>query len=252
MKISNDVEIIEGLPVLYIKRLSVIVCSDLHFGYEGVMADRGTFLPKVNLKNIEKTIGGAVEATGAERIIIDGDIKNEFSGVHREEFNEFNEFVIYLRQELGMKAITLVKGNHDNFVDRLKEPFKIEIYRQEALIGGVLFFHGEELPHSREGRLLVMGHLHPAIALYNNLGVKEKLKAFLYGSMKDGRKVIVLPAMNYFAEGVGVNSEDVRGMAPIFNKMLNVDKMRAFCIGEGEILDFGSVKELRKAAAIVD
>jgi len=247
MRISEGIEIVEGLPVLYIKSLSAIVCTDLHLGYEGVMADRGTFLPKANLRNAKAILKKAVERTGAERVIVDGDIKNEFSRVHVEEFNEFREFVEYLRGELKVKRITLIKGNHDNFIDQLSKPLKIEVHGQEALISEFLFFHGEELPRSKEGRILIMGHVHPAITLYDSLGIKEKLRCFLYGRMKDGREIVVVPAMNYFAEGVGVNVEDVSEMSPVFEKMLDVDQMTALCVGEGETLDFGKIKDLRKA-----
>ena len=52
MILEKNIEILEGLPVIYIKSLSAIVCSDLHLGYEGVVAERGTFLPKTNLNHI--------------------------------------------------------------------------------------------------------------------------------------------------------------------------------------------------------
>ena len=209
------------------------------------MADNGTFLPKVNLKKIKDTLKIAEEITGAKRIIVDGDIKNEFSKVHVEEFNEFREFVEYLKGDLGVKEITLIKGNHDNFIDRLKEPLKITVHRQETLIDDFLFFHGEEAPRSKGGELLIMGHVHPAISVPNGIGKFEKLKCFLYGDLKDGRKLLVLPAMNYFADGVSVNFEDISKMAPVFRKLADADKMRAFCIGEGETLDFGVIGDLR-------
>ncbi len=246
MRISDDVEILDGMPVLYIKSLSIIVCTDLHLGYEGVTADKGTFLPKANLRHIKETIKRAVELKRPKGIIVDGDIKNEFSQVHVEEFNETHEFVNFLRNEMGLESIILIKGNHDNYIERLKEPFRMQLYTQEALMDDYLFFHGEELPSSKEGKMLIMGHVHPSIAIYNKLGVKEKLKCFLKGKLKDGRDILILPAMNYFAEGFSVNMEKGIGdLAPIFRKMLDVDSMEALCIGEDEILDFGSVGQLR-------
>ncbi len=246
MMLGKDVEILDGLPVLHIKSMSAIVCTDLHLGYEGVAADKGIFLPKVNLRHIKESLKDAVDRTKVERIIVDGDIKNEFSQVHTEEFNETHEFVNFLRHDLGLKTITLIKGNHDNFIDRLREPFRMELYTQEALIGDYLFFHGEERPKEKRGKLLVMGHVHPSIAIYSKLGVKEKLRCFLYGRMKDRRQIIILPAMNYFAEGFSVNTErGIGDLAPIFNEMLDVDSMEALCIGEGETLDFGRVGQLR-------
>ncbi|MDE1873545.1 MAG: metallophosphoesterase [Candidatus Micrarchaeota archaeon] len=246
MKLTDDIELGDGLPLMYIRSLDSIVCSDLHLGYEGVMASRGSFVPKLNFRRIRETMAKAVKAFGAKNVIVVGDIKNEFADVHVEEFNEFREFIKLLRQELRIQRIILIKGNHDNFIDRFRQALDFEIHAQEAPLGDYLFFHGEELPKSKEGKTLVMGHLHPAIGVYNKVGVKEKIRCFLYGKLPDGRKIIILPAMNYFAEGVDVNQERVGGMAPIFERMLDIDGMRALCLGEGEILDFGKVGELRK------
>lgn len=246
MKLDSDMELVEGLPVLYIKSLNAVVCADLHLGYEGMYASKGTFMPKVNFKRMKESLMEAISKTKAENIIVDGDIKNEFSEVHVEEFNEFREFVIFLRDEMGVKGIRLIKGNHDNFIDRFKQPLDFEIDTQEALIGRYLFFHGEETPKSAEGEVLVMGHLHPALALRDKIGVKEKLSCFLYGKMNDGRKIIILPAMSYFAKGVDVSHCNVGEMAPVFKRMADVNKLRALCIGEGEILDFGQVGKIKK------
>ncbi|MDE1854912.1 MAG: metallophosphoesterase [Candidatus Micrarchaeota archaeon] len=246
MQLTGDIELGDGLPLLYIKSLNSIVCSDLHLGYEGVMAGRGSFVPKMNFRKIKETMADAVKKFGAKNVIVVGDIKNEFSDVHVEEFNEFREFIKFLREELEIEKITLIKGNHDNFIDRFRPALRFEIYAQEALLGDYLFFHGEEAPKSRGGKMLIMGHLHPAIGVYNRVGVKEKIRCFLYGKLSDGRRIIILPAMNYFAEGVDVNQGNVGEMAPVFNDMLDVNTMEALCLGEDEILDFGKVGALRK------
>lgn len=246
MRLTEDLELVDGLPVMYINSLNALACADLHLGYEGVMASRGGFLPKINLKRIKSAIRTAVRKTGATSVIVDGDIKNEFAEVHVEEFNEFRELVQFLKEELHMKSLFLVKGNHDNFIDRLRRPLGFELYRQEAALGRYIFFHGEELPRSRARKTLVMGHLHPAIAVYNKVGVKEKLHCFLSGKTNDGRMIVVLPAMNSFAGGVEVNHDNPSDIAPVFDRMLDVDTMRAYCFGEGETYDFGKVGELRR------
>lgn len=245
--LRKDIEMLDGLPVLFIRPLSALVCTDLHLGYEGVMADNGTFLPKINLKNAKLILSKAAKETLPECLIVDGDIKNEFSKVHAEEFNEFGEFMRFVKEDLGIDRVILVKGNHDNFIDRLKSALGFEVYTQEALLGDFLFFHGEELPKEKGGKVLVMGHVHPAISIYNSLGLREKVRCFLYGKMKDRREIVVLPAMNYFAEGVGVNSGEGLGrMAPVFKKMLELDRMETFGIGEGETLRFGKVEGLKR------
>lgn len=245
MKLDGDVEILDGLPLLHIKSLSALICSDLHLGYEGVMADRGTFLPKVNLKNIKDIVKKGARLADPTTLIVNGDIKNEFSDVHVEEFNEFRDFMTFVTSETRIKRVVLIKGNHDNFIDRLKKPLGFEMHTQEATLGRYLFFHGEELPHSSAGKFLIMGHVHPSISIFSKIGAKEKLRCFLYGTDFIGRRVIVLPAMNFFADGFSVNTDqDLSRLAPIFAKGIDINQMEALCLGEGEILNFGNIGKL--------
>lgn len=243
MMLTPDVELLDGLPVIHIKSMKALVCSDLHLGYEGIMAKKGTLLPKVNLKSITDMLTAALEKTKAKQIIVDGDIKNEFSTVDQEEFNELYDFIQF-GKERGVSMV-LIKGNHDNFVERYREPFKLEVHRQEAKIAKYLFFHGEELPRDLKGvDLMIMGHEHPSIGIYNAVGTKEKVRCFLYGAYKRV-PLLVLPAMNYYAAGTDINLESKRSLlSPIF-KNADVDNMKAIAIGYGSTIDFGKIRKLR-------
>ena len=244
MNITEDIEIIEGLPILFVRSMSALVCSDLHLGYEGVAADKGIMIPKTNFRKIKEQLGKAQEHAHASCIIINGDIKNEFSKVHTEEFNEFNDLVKYLKGELGIKKIILIKGNHDNFIDRFEKPLGVTVERQQMLANDILFFHGEEPPLLRREKVLIMGHLHPCISLYSNLGVKEKLRCFLVGKTRGNKEIIVLPAMNYFSEGMDANSPSKSRLPSILDSIADMNELKALCIGEGEILDFGTIGDL--------
>ena len=246
VRLNDDVELLDGLPVVFIKSLNAIVVADLHLGYEGVMAKRGLFLPKVNLKRIFEVLKKAINRTQAGTVIVNGDIKNEFSTVDEEEFNELYDFINFARG-IGVSLI-LIKGNHDNFVERYKEPFGLSVHRQEAVLGGYLFFHGEEMPGGlpADVRMLVMGHEHPAIGVFNKAGKKEKLRCFLYGTY-EGKSLLVLPAMNYFASGTDINMVP-KGelLSPIFGHV-DVDEMHAIAIGYGSTMDFGTIFMLRES-----
>lgn len=241
--LTKDIELLDGLPIAHIRSLKSIVCADMHLGYEGVMAKKGALLPKVNLKGITEMMTQALERTKAKQIIVDGDIKNEFSTVDQEEFNELYDFIQFARDK--RVQLILIKGNHDNFVERYKEPFKLVIHRREAKIGRYLFFHGEELPQGTKGAaMLIMGHEHPSIGIYNAAGTKEKVRCFLYGSYKKV-PLLVLPAINYYAAGTDVNLEPKRNLlSPIFGNA-DIDRMRAIAIGYGSTIDFGVVGKLR-------
>lgn len=243
MKLTNDIDLLEGMPIAHIKSIDSLVVADLHLGYEGVMAKKGTLLPKINLKKIIEMLTAAIKTTGAPNLIVDGDIKNEFSTVDQEEFNELFDFINFAKEK--KVNLILIKGNHDNFVERYREPFKLVIHRQEARIKDYLFFHGEELPRDETANMFIMGHEHPAIGVYNNAGTKEKIPCFLYGTYKR-KPLLVLPAMNYFATGTAVNFYPKNELlAPIF-KHIDVDKMRAIAVGYGSTIDFGTIGKLRK------
>ncbi len=243
MILTKDIELLDGLPIAYIKSLNALIVADLHLGYEGVMAKRGSALPKVNYNKIIEMLTKALDKTDAKQIIVDGDIKNEFSTVDEAEFNELFDFINFAKQK--KVQLVLIKGNHDNFVERYKEPFKLVVHRQETKIGDYLFFHGEELPHETKGvSMMIMGHEHPAIGVINAAGSKEKLGCFLHG--KYGRTpILVLPAMNYYAAGTDINFHARNDLlSPVFKKT-NVDKMHAIVVGYGSTIDFGPIGSLR-------
>ncbi|MCL4375420.1 metallophosphoesterase [Candidatus Marsarchaeota archaeon] len=244
MNINKDTEAIDGLPILFIRPLSALVCSDLHLGYEGVAAEKGIMLPKINFRKIKEQIKLAQDHAHASSIIINGDIKNEFSKVHTEEFNEFNDLVKYLKKDLGIKNVTLIKGNHDNFIDRLEKPLGVRVERQQVLMDNFLFFHGEEPPDLNEEKVLVMGHLHPCISIYSSLGIKEKLRCFLVGKTRSNKELIILPAMNYFSEGIEINSPSKPKLSGVLSSIADINSMRALCICEEETLDFGTIHDL--------
>jgi uncharacterized protein len=245
MKLTNDVELLDGLPIAYIRSIEAIVLSDLHLGYEGLMAKKGALFPKVNLKKIIEMTGKALDQTGAKSIIVNGDIKNEFAKVDLEEFNELYDFILFTRER--KKELILIKGNHDNFVERYKEPFGLKVYPEQALIGDYFFFHGEVLPKDvPKNKMMVMGHEHPAISIVSGTGKRERLRCFLLG--KYGKTpLLVLPAVGYFSSGNEVNSPNSDMLSPVFDKV-DIGSMKAIACEYGSTLDFGKVKELRKVA----
>ncbi len=245
MILNDEVELVEGEPIAYIRPLKALVMADLHLGYEAAMAKRGMLLPHANLKSILSSIENASSVREVTTLIVNGDIKNDFSTVGQAESNELYDFCSRANA-LGM-GLVLIKGNHDNFIERYREAFRFEVHRQEARIGDFLFFHGEEMPGSL-GKLMVMGHEHPAIGIYDAAGRLEKLKCFLYGRYKGGN-LLVLPAMNYFSSGTAVNIEPKGSLLSPLLRNAGVESMEAIALGYGSTLAFGKVRELRRIAA---
>ncbi len=245
MRLDNDVELIEGLAIAYIKSLKSLVISDLHLGYEGHMAKNGVFIPKANLKKILKDLDRGLIHTKAKSIIVVGDIKNDFSNVQQDEFNELLEIIKFCKAR--NVELILIKGNHDNFIDRYKVPFKLKTYTGDALIGEYLFFHGDKLPKSptKAPKMLISGHEHPSIGIVNAAGRNERLRCFLFGKYKKV-KLLVLPAISYFATGSDINLQSKqRLLSPVLRK-IDIDKAHAIAIGYDSTLDFGTIGDLKK------
>ncbi|MEW6069332.1 MAG: metallophosphoesterase [Candidatus Thermoplasmatota archaeon] len=245
MKIFDTLEAIEPYPAVYIEDLDLLVIADLHLGYEGILAEQGIFMPKTQFKKIMKDLAEIIKKRSASKILINGDIKHEFSETSYHEFKEIRDFFYYLNK--NFKKIILIKGNHDNFIYRLTEKYGVELY-DEFASGDYLFIHGhkEKAIAQVEQAIIVLAHEHPAIALYTELGVKEKLKCFLYGEAK-GKKIIVLPAVSYFAEGSSVNIIPQHELLSPILKNLKIDNFKAVGIIENEkYLEFPEIWKMKE------
>ncbi len=244
MKLTSDVELIEGLPIVYIRSLNMLAISDLHLGYEGAMANKGAFIPKVNLKHILDTLKNALDKKNRiKSLMITGDIKNTFSDVITDELNELYDLADFCKNH--EVEIALVKTKHDNFVERYSERMGLKVYKDQIEIEKYVFFHGDKEPViGADTRMLIMGHEHPAIGITGSSGKRERLRCFLYGKFKR-MPLLVVPAMGYFSSGTEVNSiPESELLSPIF-KHTRIDDMHAIAIGYGSTLDFGNVGKLR-------
>lgn len=245
MILDKDVELLEGLAIAYIKSIDSMVVSDIHLGYESRMAKSGVFIPKANLNKILGDFEKGLERTKAGSIIVVGDIKNDFSNVEQDEFNELYDLIKFCNDK--KVELVLIKGNHDNFIDRYKESFRLKTHVGQAEIGDYLFFHGDKMPRipNKAPRMLISGHEHPSIGIVNGAGRSERLRCFLFGEYKR-IKLLVLPAISYFATGSDVNVHpESRLLSPVLKKA-GIDSMHAIAIGYGSTLDFGTIGNLRK------
>lgn len=138
------------------------------------------------------------------------------------------------------KEVLLMKGNHDNFLQRIAFRNGIELF-DELELGRYIFIHGHVLPKKQKNKFLIIGHEHPAIALYDEIRAKKKINCFLYGS-----SILVLPAFLPLMQGSEVNVIPKSGLlSPVLRKC-DVDELTV--IGTSEEtgrLKFPMLKDLR-------
>jgi putative SbcD/Mre11-related phosphoesterase len=241
-----DFETVDSLPALYDPENSLLIISDLHLGLEKTMTSKGNYVPSSQLEDIKEDIRKAQEETGASRILVNGDLKNQFRTSYSET-EEIEEFLNFLRAEF--EEVIIIKGNHDTFIESTLEKVDIAL-KDHFLEDGKLYIHGHEELGKHELQdfdTVLIGHEHPAIALEDEIGVREKIPALLYGPMEKDRSIIAMPAFSRIANGTAVNEVPERKLlSPVLKKNADKDKLKAVGISrEAGLFEFPELHHLK-------
>src|SRR3989338_11426086 len=89
MEIYDEIEIID----LALKYKNILIIGDVQLGYEESMSKKGYLIPKFNLEEIIKRLDKIFEKVKVEKIIINGDIKHEFGGILKQEWDDILRFI---------------------------------------------------------------------------------------------------------------------------------------------------------------
>jgi len=207
MKIFNSVETVDGLPAIFLKKEGILAISDTHLGYELYLAEKGMYIPQLQLKEMLQNLKEAYELTGARTLLINGDMKHEFGEASRQEWREVREFVTFAKKMF--EEVVLVRGNHDNYLLSITSKLGIEVFDPFYLRNGKCFLHGHKkvkLPWE-EIEILIIGHEQPALLLRRGFD-KIKIPCILYGKMKNGKRIICIPSFSPLSSGTSINMMD--------------------------------------------
>jgi len=203
-------------PAVFIPEIKTLVIAEVHLGLEYELYKRGVFIP-AQAPIFEKLISRLVKLTGAESLIMLGDVKHKVPGSSIREDREIPKMLRNLSEKL---ETILVKGNHD---DRIEEivPENVKIYPSHGFrIGKYGFFHGHAWPAKRlfSCDYLFMGHLHPAIEFRDTFGFRSIEQVWVRGKLnvkkvkqkfeveKTGElNIVILPVFNKLLSGVAIN-----------------------------------------------
>ncbi|MDY6776654.1 MAG: metallophosphoesterase [Candidatus Nanohaloarchaea archaeon] len=268
MEIFDRFEIVEPFPAVYDPELDAVAVSDLHLGLESLMADQGVLMPKFQLEEMKEDLEKILEEKEPERLVVCGDVKHEFSETSYGEREEVQELLDFLAGKV--EEVLLVKGNHDNYLIYAVDDYENVELEDRFVLGDVVFVHGHEILEDLEtldADYVVMGHEHPAVVMEDEVGIEEKLPAFLYGEMgeserrpdnregkedsqsavHDGRKLLVLPAFSKLAEGSKVNRVDEdRLLSPVLKKKVDIGSMKAVGVDrDAGLFEFPELGKMR-------
>lgn len=238
-----EFETVDSLPMLFHPGMDMLVISDLHLGLEGSVTSEGGYVPQFQLEDLMEDLELAKNETGASRVLVNGDLKHEFSQSRYTEQKELEEFLEFLDD--SFEDITVIQGNHDTFVENIVEKHgTIEDHHIEE---GVLFTHGHrnlnDLGIEEDHDTVVIGHEHPALVLEDEIGVKEKVDCFLHGEMDDGRKIVVMPAFSKISGGSKVNQVPASELlSPVLRNHVDIDGLEAVAVSrEAGLFEFPEI-----------
>ena len=226
---------------------NTMVIADLHLGYEGVLVGNGLFMPRVGLKDMIGKIEAILNRESKlKTLVVNGDLKHEFSELHRFEWKDVDDFVRYATNKFD--EIVVVRGNHDNYLKLLLKKYGIEMHDSYYEMGEFVLTHGDKLSMSFfTKKRMIIGHEHPSMVIKDSVNVKTKVPCFLYGNVSKSQ-LLVLPAFSPLFPGTDVLSIPSSALlSPILRKY-GIDNMRIYACVEEDILPFPEVRVVRQHA----
>ena len=235
-----------GERALHLPSARAVVVGDLHVGLESGLREMGVNIPS-QTQRMQDRLLKVLEDTGAERLVVIGDLKHKVPYSTRQEQAELPWFF------RGFPAkVELVRGNHDVDLEGLLD---VDVHEAGGIrVGDVGLLHGHEWPTEdvMAARTLVTCHNHPAVMLVDELGHRHKEACWVrtrflgkahYENVPE--HLIVMPAFNELTGGTAFNApEGKRLLGPLFgNGMVDLDGARIYTV---DGVDLGTLAALRK------
>ncbi len=221
------------------------VVGDLHLGMEDALRQRGISLPKKQLSQIKRKLSMVRDLYGDDlTIILNGDIKHEFSEMSYNEMREVTHILEYLLERF--EEVIVIRGNHDNYVVSLLERKGIELIDHFETTNFYVEHGHRDVPYKEISKHIILSHEHPAVTLRDDVGASIKLGAFLVYRY-EGNYIIITPSFSSYSAGADI----VRSLSEeFFINVLNeigIENFSVYGIFEDEILYLGKVGEIKKA-----
>lgn len=207
MEILPNIEIID----LALKYKDILIIGDLHLGFEESLIKKGFLIPFSQLKKTIQRLEKIIKKAKPKTIIINGDLKDEFGTISRQEWRETLEFIDFLKKS---SKVIFIKGNHDTILEPIAKKKNIEI-KQRLDIDDITIIHGDKL-FKKLNKTIIISHEHPAISFKER--PDDKYKCFLLGKYKS-HKLIVIPSFNLLLPGSDVTKEEF--LSPYIKKISN-------------------------------
>lgn len=201
MEGSFPVTPVIGAPAAMGKKTLYI--ADLHIGIEREYWRAGVRVSGLSRKTRE-LLEKILDRTKPKRIIVAGDLKHNIPDFTQREAEDVQRIAELLKSQ---GELIIVKGNHDGDLEKILP--NTAIYPGSGLEeNGVYVLHGHARPaeDAKNAKMIVMGHIHPAVAFRHKFGIQME-KVFLFAEWRSV-PVLVLPAFSPIITGVDVSKQE--------------------------------------------
>jgi len=207
-----------------------LAIADYHAGIEAGLRYEGVEL-RSRADERRESVLSLLAGTGADRLLVVGDLGHAIGDPGGEERDEVERFVAGVTERV---PLTVVKGNHDGDLAAVIEAAATVndadvTPARGTRLGDVGFVHGHTwpAPDVLAADVVCMGHEHPIVRLEDEVGGTRTERAWLRGGLDpapfeefhdvdlaiDG-ELVVFPAFNDLTGGTWINVEGQEFLAP--------------------------------------
>lgn len=270
----TQIKLVPPYPAILLKEGTnqALVISDIHIGWERLLSQKGVHLPSQTLK-FKTMIHKLIKETKPTHLMILGDIKDAITKISMEEWKDIPEFFEDIQKKVN--EIQVVIGNHDGNIEPLL-PEKIKIIPPTGTVFGdvgLLHGHAWPAPELLQCRSIIIGHIHPTVAIHDPMGFRVTKQVFVKACCNTERlarsilktsnnvfkkqdnielsvsQLLILPTFNQFLGGRPINEEKKERnknktfIGPIFRSgCVNIDTAEVYLL-DGTYL--GTVEQLK-------
>lgn len=199
VKIGGETLLLMPERAIFWERQTALLIADPHFGKSATFRARHVPIPEGDLALDLARLTSALERTGAETLIVLGDLIHAAAGRDAATIGA----VCAWRETHNARRVLLVRGNHDRSAGDPPAEWQLDDVVDAPHASGPFILSHHPGP-SAEGYVLA-GHLHPLVQLTGKGRQMLNLPCFWFG--KAGA---VLPAFGSFIDGAVIRpaSED--------------------------------------------
>jgi DNA ligase-associated metallophosphoesterase len=177
---------------VYWPRARTLIVADLHWGKDETFRSSAIPIPAGPIRADLARLDTALAKTGAERVLVLGDLWHSRAGMAESLFDELRAW----RSAHPTLAVELVRGNHDRRAGEPPSELGLVCRDEPAAEGPFVFQH---FPEPSAAGYVLAGHVHPAVVLRGRGGQRLRRPCFWFGPA-----VGVLPAFGGFTGSADV------------------------------------------------